>query len=372
MAKIGISLYFDYYSLDECKKQLDFAKKIGYSEIFTSFNFSEYNFPGAKSDTIEKQQELLEYAFSQGMIFHVDITKNLLLKLGGNINDLSCFAKMHLPILRLDDGFTADEVAIMTNNEYGIIIEENLSYYSQHADRIETIKKSGNFKQYYACHNYYPRINTGIDIDTAVEKAKLFRQYGCQTGVFIGSLYSASEINDKGSGILTIEKHRYLPCEVQISELLATGAFDYIIFGDTNPRIDELENVAHANKLWEEEGCIELPCYLDNFDDKTLNLIESTKFVSRVDIPDEVIRACEIRRKVFVEPYHTIERNRYCITIDNKDSNQYAGEMQIPLVDLPPQKNINVIGQVKPYAYRLLNTIRNNYTPFKLKWRKEI
>jgi len=368
MQKIGISLYADYYSLEECQQKIDYVKKLGYTEIFTSLNFAEYGFPNAKENIIDKQTKLLKYAQENGMRVHADITKNLIIQLGGSVNDLSCFADMSLPVIRLDSGFTDDEVAEMTKNPHGIIIEENMSNYATAKQRVLAVASAGNLKQLCGCHNFYPRVDTGIKLEDAIEKARFYHSYGLETGIFIGSLYSETEMNDKGSSVMTLEDHRYRPSVVQASELFAYKEFDNIIFGDTNPRDDEIIEVSNAFKLWDQgNGYIELPCYLDNIDDELKQILLGTTFTSRVDIPEKVIRACEIRGKVKPEPFNLLKRNAGSITIDNDMSNQYAGELEVPLVDLDPMKNINVIGQVKPYAYNLLNTIHNDLTPFRLK-----
>ena len=53
--------------------------------------------------------------------------------------------------------------------------------------------------------------------------------------------------------------------------------------------------------------------------------------------------------------------------MDNNLSNQYAGELQIMLEDLPPARNVNVIGMVKPYARCLLPYIHHDIASFKIK-----
>lgn len=367
MQKIGISIYADYYSLDECKKKIDRAKELGFTEVFTSLNFSEYGFPNAEEDIYEKQTAVLEYAKKQAMRVHADITKNLILRLGGNIDDLSCFVNMSLPIIRLDSGFNDDEVVKMTRNPYGIKIEENMSNYATAENRVLAVAADGNLDNLCGFHNFYPRVDTGIRLQEALQKAKFYHHYGVETGIFIGSLYSDADMNDKGSSVMTLEDHRYRPSDVQTSELLAYKEFDNIVFGDTNPRDDELLSVSKVFKLWD-QGCgyIQLPCYLDSVDDELRRKLLSTTFTSRVDIPEKVIRACEIRGTVKPEIQNPIFRNKGCITIDNRLSNQYCGELEIPLEDMNPMKNINVIGQVKPYAFNLLKTIHEDLTPFRL------
>ena len=367
MQKIGISIYVDYYSLEECKRKIDFAKKLGYTEIFTSLNFYEYGFPNAQKDLLDKQTAFLKYAKEKGMRVHADITKNLILRLGGNIDDLSCFANISLPIIRLDSGFNDEEVAQLTKNQYGIIIEENMSNYATAKKRVLAVASNGNLKNLCGFLNFYPRNDTGTILSDVIEKAQFYHSYGLETGIFIGSLYSKSDMNDKGFSILTLEDHRYLPSLVQISELLTYKEIDNFIFGDTDPREDELIEVSNAYKIWDQgDGYIQLPSYLEKIDEELEKEILNTIFTSRVDIPKNVIRACELRGKIKPDPFNPINRFRGSITIDNCLSNQYVGELEIPLVDLCPMRNVNVIGQVKPYSFNLLKIIHENLIPFRL------
>lgn len=364
MSTIGISLYLDYYSLDQCKIMIDKASKLGYKEIFTSFNFEEYFFPGKRNTSIKDKKSLFSYAKEKGMRFHVDITKKLLYKMGGNVNDLSCFKELGIPVIRLDGGFTFEEIAILTTNNLGIMIEDNLSNYYLIEKSLPIIKEKGNLKQYCGCLNFYPRNNTGLKIKEAVEIANKMKEYGCATGAFISSLVSPTEMNNTSVGTPSIEAHRYLPSFIQVSELLCTKAFDYILFGDSNPSDYELKSVAHAYNCFN-QGYIELPCYFEKINSQIIDKIKSTKGLSRIDRSSQVIRLTSTRG-IEIAPENTILRNKYCITIDNTLSNQYKGEIQICLTELPAERFVNVIGQVKPYAYRLLKYIHEDVIYFKL------
>lgn len=364
MNTIGISLYLDYYPLEQCKKMIDRASKLGYKEIFTSFNFEEYVFPGKRNNSSSDKKKLMEYAAKKGMRFHIDITKNFLLKVGGNVNDLSYFKKMNIPFIRLDGGFTSQEIAIMTKNDLGIIIEDNLSNYDRVENTLNEVIKNGNTKQYCACLNFFPRNYTGSIFAEAIKIAKKFKDAGCLTGGFISSLYSPTEMNDTSVGTPSIEAHRYIPSHIQLTEFLCTGVFDYILFGDSNPSDDELQNVSHAYKCFK-KGYIEIPCYFDDLSNDVLKKIKSLSYVSRVDHSECVIRCCEARG-IKIEPHNTLNINKYSITMDNTLSNQYTGEIQIALKDLPAQRFVNVIGQVKPYATRLLDYVHVKEIRFKL------
>ncbi|MBO4359214.1 MAG: DUF871 family protein [Erysipelotrichaceae bacterium] len=363
MSTIGISLYLDYCDLETCMKKIDRAAELGYSECFTSFNFAEYRFPGERKDTDENRKKLIGYANSRGLRFHIDITRNLLYSMGGSISDLSCFKELGIPVIRLDGGFEPEEVAELTRNGSGILIEDNLSNYVLMKKTLPIVKEKGDLSQYLACLNFFPRNYTGLKMEEAAEMARELKACGGMVGGFIGSLYSPTQMNDTSTGTPSIEEHRFLPASVQMSEMLLNG-FDYVLFGDSDPSDEELEAAASAHRCFE-EGYVEIPCYFDDIDPEILEKIRSTDFLSRIDHAEKVIRGTQ-SRGIDMKLYNTISRNRYCITLDNILSNQYRGELQICLEELPAERFVNVIGQVRPYAVRLLKYIHQEPVHFRL------
>jgi len=89
--------------------------------------------------------------------------------------------------------------------------------------------------------------------------------------------------------------------------------------------------------------------------------------LSRPDQAESMIRATQTRKRLEIQPYNTIHRPSYAITLDNNRSNRYEGECQIMLKDLEPSLVANVIGQVKPYGKRLVEQVKSRSLPFKLR-----
>lgn len=138
------------------------------------------------------------------MEIHADINDRMLAYLGASVSDLKQIEKYHIKVLRLDGGFSDEEVAELTNNKLGICIEENASMLQFPQRRIETVVKQGNVSQYYACHNFFPLNETGLSYQDALVSAQLFKKYGIRVGIFIGSLYSSKELNAIGRGVLPL------------------------------------------------------------------------------------------------------------------------------------------------------------------------
>jgi len=332
-AEIGISVYPDFYGTEDLKAQVSKAAKLGYTRVFTSIQLGNLGFEKTKGEDNQDFQVLFDLCDQYKMIVHVDINDRVLKKIGGSPKDLSCIAKMKIKVLRLDGGFSDEEVAEMTKNPYGIEIEDNTSMVDQPENRIKTIIKQGNLTQFVACHNFFPRNDTGLSFKDTVDLAALYASYGIKNGVFIASLTSPNDLNQSGIGVPTVEDHRYTPPHIAFSELRNTGLFDYILFGDSVPSDEELEAVAHAATL----DYVEIPVWLDaKLPESIKKILTETVLLSRPDQPETVLRATQTRQNCGIQVYHPIKRPAYSITIDNVNSNRYEGEVQIMLRDLPP------------------------------------
>lgn len=361
--EIGISVYPDFYGASDLKQQVEKAAKLRYTHVFTSIQLGNLGFEKTKGEENQDFQFLFDLCEKFDMIVHVDINDRVLKKLGGSPKDLSCIHKMKIRVLRLDGGFSNEEVAEMTNNTYGIKIEENTSMVERPLNRIKMIQEKGNLDQFVACHNFFPRNDTGLSFKDTINLASLFASYGIKNGVFIASLTSPNDLNQSGNGVPTVEDHRYTPPHVAFSELRNTGLFDYILFGDSVPSDEELASVAHTASL----EYVEVPVWLDvKLPESIKKIVTETVLISRPDQPETVLRATQTRQSIGIKSYHPIYRSAYSITIDNLISNRYEGEVQIMLTDLPPSTVANVIGQVKPYGKRLVEQIKYRNLPFKL------
>lgn len=375
--EVGISVYPDRCSLEFCLEKIDRAADLGYKKIFTGFTGDH-----TKVKLTDEYTKVFSYAREKGMEFHVDFNNLIMESLGMSSSDLKLAADVGISVLRVDCGITDEEIVEMTKNPYGIKIEENLSNIRTLEYKMELISGNGNINNYCACHNFYPRINSGLDINYAIECAKIAKRYHCQTGAFIGSLYSSPALVENGRGTMTIEKHRYLPSHIQAYELFSSEVFDFLIFGDANPTTEELEAVAKTTRnafecLCEEDKdrltekqkaeykniyCVQLPVYFEPFD--KINDITKLVMRNRIDVCEEAIRVMNWRGKCIVEPMNTVPRYRGCITMDNKYNDSYSGEIEILLKDMPAVNYTNVIGMVKPYAYELIDIIREGRVMF--------
>lgn len=380
--KLGISVYPDFMSIEMMEERLINAKNLGYSIVFTSIQLQDLGFENTQEEIGDNFKYLFDKAYELGMECHVDINDVMLHKIGASIHDLKAIKDLHIPVIRIDGGFSAEEIAILTNNKEGIIIEENLSNFKQLKNNYELVKAKGNMHQYWGCHNFFPLDGTGISMEDAIAAAKKFKLNGNKTGIFIASQYSKPDLNAVGHGIPTVEDHRYLPAYIQAEEIIASKAFDYVIFGDSDPRYEELVEVAKYNNLvkevidlmqndeeiiaLKEMPCIDIPCYFEKIGEENIKKLQNMLLLARDDKAKNMIRATQTRGKFYFLPKKNLVRERYMVMMQNGEANRYSGELHIMLDALPAVKYANYIGYIKPYAWRLLKYIHDGQIAFRL------
>jgi uncharacterized protein len=369
MREIGISVYPNFYPLDQIKDYLEKASSLGFSKVFVSLILNNHGFEGAESVTANTWNNLLSYCKNLGMTVSADMNDVVFNELGCTLNDLTVLQKLGITKLRIDGGFTSEEMALLSKNQQGIQIEVNASMSSSDnqngkalrevCEFLETIQKEGNIGQLTACHNFFPLPDTALSLEDIRPVNDLFASFGVPVGGFIASQLSPKDLHHLGHGVCTIEKHRFVPCHISMSELFANG-FDDVLIGDSFADLTELTEMARCYK----QDYIEIPVVFNPFVPQHIKMkIQETVLISRVDQPANLIRATDTRG-MEVPPCYCAPRGQDTIAILNNRSAQYEGEVQISLKDLGQSVEHNVIGFVHPFAKDLLPYLlagKNNF-----------
>lgn len=369
MREIGVSVYNDFYSMEEISKYLKKAGRLGFKKVFTSLILANHGFETSNKFECRQLKELYSICHELGLHITADINREIFEALGCSLNKLKPLKDMCIERLRIDDGFSDTEICLITNNDCGIKIEISAasvgkkdSYtYSQTKDLLELIKKEGSLEGLTACYNFYPLPDTGLDILEVRDAKELFEAYDIPLGAFVASQFSPKHLHKNGNGVPTVEKHRYLPPHIAMQELFAEG-FDYVLIGDSMADDSELEMMARCAI----NSTIEIPVVFNQYicnsiKDKILNM----ELTSRTDQPAKLIRASD-SRGIEVPPIYCANRSKYTVTICNSNASHYMGELQINLEDLGPSREHNVLGFVHPDAYGLLESIKYGRNKFKL------
>ncbi|WP_027334200.1 MupG family TIM beta-alpha barrel fold protein [Mycoplasma elephantis] len=224
------------------------------------------------------------------------------------------------------------------------------------------IYKRNNIK-IIAMHNYYPRPETGLDIEFFNEINNNLRKYNVDILTFI-----STDLEKRGpifQGLPTLENQRYLKPYVSYVLLNELCGITNIFVGDGIISKTQVELINE----YDENKVIILP--LINIKDE--EIINKT-FTIRHDSPKNLFRIAESR--VFsrkgkdVAPFNNNkERKLGSITIDNINYGRYTGEIQITNDDFCADPKINLIANIQPDYIELLKVIKRDR---KIKFVKEI
>ncbi|SKA87278.1 hypothetical protein SAMN05428976_10990 [Clostridium sp. USBA 49] len=345
----GISVFVGMnYILEDNIKFIKSAKTFGFNNVFTSLHIPEANYKKAILDF----KEIAALCKNLNMNIIADISPRAFNYLGFDINNLKAIKDLGVSAIRIDFGFSAKEIAYFTQNPYGLKIEINASTVTEKFLK-ELESYNPNYEMLQSCHNYYPRLNTGISIKTFKKKNDLLKKHNLKISAFIPSL-----VNKRGpifEGLPTLEIHRFLEPQISAKELFALG-IDGVFFGDAIPTDEELKTVGKIS-----ENIIDIrietfkPCSIEE------NIIFNYIHENRPDCAEDVIRSTNsrigLKKDDIINPNNTLERNLGFITIDNKNYLRYCGELQICKKDLPKDERVNVVGKIIDEEIFLINYI---------------
>lgn len=348
----GVSVYLGAPDVPErLPGYLDAVSARGGREVFTSLHIPEVPL----ADALAQLRHLTAEAGRRGMAVVADIAPGALRQMGAGPEDLSALQEMGLSGLRLDYGFDPEEIAAFTRNPQGLRIVLNAS--TVDPAFLERVMAAGaDPERLEACHNYYPRPETGLSRDSFLRSSGYFKAHGLRVAAFIAG--SGEKRGPIGEGLPTLEEHRRAEAGLAAAELLGSGVVDTVLFGDpwaTEAELDRVgEVVAAGGRLLR----VRLVPGLDEFQRA---IVLDRPHRNRADAAALVIR-CALSRSYAaqgpaVAPFNTAARPTGAVTIDNQGYLRYSGELQVALADLPADPRVNVVGHVVPEDLPLLRLI---------------
>ncbi len=354
--KKGISIY---PGLDNTREEnlalVRSAARLGITRIFTSLQIPETSRHGFAA----RLQELLELAGSLNMDVISDVSPDSLAILGIDTFSLPELHRLGLRTLRLDDGFTPEQIAGLSRNPYDMSLQLNASVLNE-GTLLELQRHHCRPDRLEALHNFFPRENTGLSEAFALQKTQLLQSYGIKTGAFVPSFNRPR--SPLQAGLPTLELHRQSGFSFAIRHLAAMG-MDSIFIADSLPDEQELAQLAALDST----SVTLAPVWCPEIIPLEQELCRHT-FTSRPDEARDVLRTCESRRiaRQLLKKYQLpdipqlnadMPRPGGTITLDNGLYQRYQGELQITRTDLPPDQRVNVLGHLPELEQRLVKYI---------------
>lgn len=348
---LGISVYIENAPVEQNINYIELAAKYGIKRIFTCL----ISVGGKAIDDIIKEMKLVTAAANKhDMEVIADIDHSVFKKYGASIHDLSFFKELGLSGIRLDMGFSGLEESIMSCNSQGLKLELNMSNGTRYLENILSYRP--NKQNIIGCHNFYPRLYTGLSLEHFITCSKQFKELGIRTAAFVNSKAASFGPWPVTEGLCTLEMHRNLSIEVQAKHLYSIGLIDDIIIANAFASEDEMKRLSNVNrnmlqfKVEFVPGATEL--------DKKI-IIEEPHF-NRGDVSEYVVRSTQsrVKYKDFEFPaYNTVDIKKGDILIDSSLYDRYAGELQIALKDMKNTGKTNVVGKIAEEELFLLNYI---------------
>lgn len=353
MRRLGISIYPEKDSEENIRSYLSTAAEFGAKRIFSCL-LSVTKEP----EEIKKEfRRMNQYAHELGFEVVLDVSPKVFAKLGISYSDLSFFQEIEADGIRLDQGFTGNEEAMMTFNPQGLSIEINMSNDTHTVDTImdyepDTYHLTG-------CHNFYPHRYTGLSLDHFLSCTENFKKYGLHTAAFVGCSgkdcfgpWIAKE------GLCTLEMHRNLPLDVQIKHMIELGNIDDILISNCYPSEEEVRRLKKLDLslvTFEVEPVKNLP-----------ELFHKVLFgelqMNRGDVNANMIRSTQTRVKYASETFPIFNApeiiHRGDVMVESSEHGHYAGEVQIAKADMENTGLTNVVGHVREEEIFLLDYLR--------------
>jgi uncharacterized protein len=325
---IGISVYL---SDEGAEERILRASSSGMKLAFTSLHI-----PEESAYSKEHVSHLLSIFKREGFEVFADVSKNTPSFLG--LSHLEELKELGVTALRLDDGFTTDEMMELSRH-FQIAINASTVGARELQEWISCGLETGSM---IAWHNFYPKPETGLDQAYFMKQQKLFEALDIPVYAFIpgdgekrGPLYK---------GLPTLEDHR-----------------------DQNPYMSaiQLRHCGIQGVFIGDPGCSqELMCKLVEYDQEDVMELSyegsgeiEGEYQLRPDPGRDVYRLLETRTNGDVPPSNTVERPRGTITRDNNLYGRYKGEMQIVRNDLEKNPAVNTVGRIRDEDLDLLELL---------------
>ncbi|MTI94722.1 MAG: DUF871 domain-containing protein [Firmicutes bacterium] len=359
---LGISVYPEANDrFCEQKNYIALAKLQGYSQIFSTLHLPELPL----ESMLEYARNLSSVVTEHQMQLTLDVSATKVREIAQAESYINKIKDTSIDYIRLDYGFTEHDLKLLKDclNVNGLVLNASTLSASEIDDFLEIITKAGfDMRNLKACHNFYPREETGLSMEFLIQKCQLYKKYNIPVTTCI-----ASHTKPRGplyAGLPSVEKQRYSSPGRAAAELMATGVVDEILFGDSFVSAEELSEVAAVI----DSGCVELRIKMlsNKITEMERAIIVEQLHLARPDQAEFSIRSQSSREMASfaarVEARSPEPRIKYAVTIDNEKYLRYSGELQILLADLPEDERINVVGHIVSEDHDLVHMIKPGTT----------
>lgn len=329
------------------------AAQTGIRHFFTSLQMPEADIPSS----LPELKEIGALVDREHLHVMADVHPIVFRRVGGSTHDLAPIRELGIQALRLDAGFSHEEIQELCQAAESLSMSIVLNASPVRNEDLDTYEEVGiSLRGRVASHNYYPRDATGLSDAYLDRTAELLHRRGVVIMGFVASQSCHRYMTYEG--LPTLERHRNSGVGRAARETLARGWFDQVYIGDQTDNPSELSDLARVAK----DPYVELRVEVDGEARKPEKQIAfggvHTQLAQEFAL---VYRARGDRQRetlALIQPQpRTAARPRGTVTVDNVFYPRFAGELQIAREDLPPDSRTNVVGRVVPEDMELLSAL---------------
>lgn len=369
MRNLGISIYPEKDSFEDLKEYVDMARKYGFSRIFTCLLSAQ----GGPEEIMKTYGPILRYANELGYEIAVDVNPEVLKNIIGEIKnnvipDLKFFKNLGVSIVRFDGGFDGSIEANLTHNTDDILIEVNMMGEGNNIDSIMQFRP--NQYQLIACHNFYPKKNSGESLDLFRRSTNKFRINGIRTAAFV---YSENEVAEGPwpvtEGLCTLEMHRGKSMYSQFLHYVVLNEIDDIIISNYPAKEEEMKNISSVSNI--------IPTFDVILSDETTDLEKEVMTQHKLTYrSDSDLFAIRTGTRSFYKgesfPLHN-SKKKYIkgdIIIDSDEYGQYKGELSVVKEEMESTGKSIYVGHIVEEQLFVLDYLKSFQT-FILKFKQK-
>lgn len=298
---------------------------------FTSFQLPEHPLEISDMTRLVKLARSYEVDLIPD-IAHKDLTEE----------NIALLKNAGLSYLRLDE--FGDEAFIeRCGKSFTLVV--NASTFTQREYKL--LERLGFSRQIIACHNYYPKVYSGISLSKFADINQRLKALGVKVLAFIpGDEPLRGPLHE---GLPTVETHRNMDTRLAICELIAANT-DMILVGDTY--INESTQKVMKNF---QEGFVSLKA-------EAPAELRGKVLHDRIDASDFVYRVLGTRGSALLGgEVSTTTRAVGEINQANVRYGRYQGEIEITKEELPADERQNVVGYLLPSEIAVFTALPEGY-----------
>lgn len=343
----GISVYFSD-GIEHNERLIERAREVGARYAFTSMHIPEEEGVDYERDA----RRILGMLQKAGISLIVDVGPETYEKLGcSSIEELRELGITHT---RLDYGFSVEETVHLSHTFHIVFNASTVS-----KAEISAWRAAGaDFSRFAACHNFYPKKNTGLAIEDVRRMNDRLSAYGFEIIGFVPGNADLRGPLHEGLPMIETQRHRRGDLVLNMLEAAYGTGCDIVLVGD--PGLTD-ESWVRLSQL--SAGFVDLKADLS---DPFAYLYDQIHH-DRPDSSALIIRSQESRTTlrplggIAPDASAGAPRPKGTVAVSNSGYLRYEGELEISRLDIAGDERMGIAGMVAREDQRLLPFIRDGF-----------